>query len=54
MYEYKVEVYRVKDAEEEMNALAGEEWRVISVTSNESIQWVAKDTVVVTYEREKK
>lgn len=53
MYEYKVEVYRVKDAEKEMNVLAGAGWRVISVTSNECLQWMAKDTIVVTYERSK-
>jgi len=51
MYEYKVEVYRVKDAEKEMNDLARSGWRVISVTSNESLQWTAKDTIIVTYER---
>ena len=53
MYEYKVEIYRVKEAEEEMNALASEGWRVIAVTTNEYLAWTAKDTVVVTYERMK-
>ena len=53
MYEYKVEVYRVNEAEEEMNALAREGWRVVAVTSNECILWTAKDTIVVTYERSK-
>ncbi len=51
MYEYKVEVYRVKEAEKEMNELAKFGWRVISVTSNENISWTAKDTIVVTFER---
>lgn len=36
---------------EEMNALAAQGWRVIAVTSNESLQWTVKDTIVVTYER---
>jgi len=53
MYEYKVEVYRVKDAEKEMNALAKEGWKVISVTACDTLQWTAKDTIVVTYERNK-
>ena len=53
MYEYKVEVYRVKEAEKEMNELAKCGWRVISVTSNESLQWTAKDTIIATYERSK-
>ena len=53
MYEYKVEVYRVKEAEKEMNALARDGWRVVSVTSNECLQWTAKDTIIVTYERNK-
>lgn len=51
MYEYRVEVYRVKEAENAMNALAREGWRVISVTSNEALQWTVKDMVVVTFER---
>ena len=53
MYEYKVEVYRVKDAEKEMNSLAKQGWRVISVTACSTLQWTAKDTIVVTYERNK-
>ncbi len=53
MYEYKVEVYRVKEAEDAMNALAKEGWRVISTTSNECLHWTAKDTIIVTFEREK-
>lgn len=31
MYEYKVETYKVKIAENEMNKLAMEGWRVIAV-----------------------
>lgn len=53
MYEYKVEVYRVKEAEAAMNALAKEGWRVIAVTSNECLSWTTKDTIVVTFERKK-
>lgn len=49
MYEYKVETYKVKDAEKEMNKLALEGWRVISVTPNVSVGY----GIVVTYERQK-
>ena len=31
MFEYKVDTYRVKEAEEEMNKLAQLGWRVIAV-----------------------
>ena len=47
-YEYKVETYKVKVAENEMNKLASEGWRVIAVTPNE-----ARFEIVVTYERKK-
>lgn len=53
MYEYKVEVYRVKDSEKEMNALAQYGWRVVAVTANECLHWTVKDTIIVTYERSK-
>ena len=49
MYEYKVESYRLLEAEEGMNYMAAVGWRVISViphTSGLTVQ------VVVTYERE--
>lgn len=49
MYEYKVEAYRVKGAEEEMNKLASEGWRVIAVSPNMAVGY----GIVVTYEREK-
>lgn len=49
MYEYKVETYKVKEAEREMNKLAGEGWRVIAVTPNQAIGY----GIVVTYERKK-
>lgn len=49
MYEYKVESYKVKEAENEMNRLANEGWRVISVSPN-----IAQGYgLVVTYERQK-
>ena len=46
MYEYKVEVYKVRDAERKMNKLAREGWRVVAVSQD-----IAKlYGVVVTYE----
>lgn len=49
MYEYKVEVYKVKNAEKEMNKLAKGGWRVVAVSPD-----IAKlYGVVVTYERKK-
>lgn len=49
MYEYKVECYKVKLAETEMNKLAKEGWRVVAVSPD-----IAKAYgVVVTYERKK-
>lgn len=47
MYEYKVDTYRVKEAESRMNALAKEGWRVIAVSPNIGPGY----GVVVTYER---
>ena len=49
MYEYKVETYKVKEAEKEMNKLAGEGWRVIAVSPNVGVGY----GIVVTYERKK-
>lgn len=49
MYEYKVETYRVKEAETKMNKLASEGWRVIAVSPNISVG----HGIVVTYERQK-
>jgi len=47
MFEYRVENYNVKSAAREMNTLAQEGWRVISVIPN-----IAKGYgVIVTYER---
>ena len=50
MYEYKVEIYKVKEAEKEMNTMAQQGWRVVAVTHCPAATW-AKDTVVVTLER---
>ena len=47
MYEYKVETYKVKAAEKEMNKLAREGWRVIEVSPNEAMGF----GLVVVYER---
>lgn len=49
MYEYKVEVYKVKNAEKQMNKLAKEGWRVVAVSPDIAKQY----GVVVTYERKK-
>ncbi len=48
MFEYKVEIYKVKEAEAEMNKLAKEGWRVIAVTPNAAMGY----GIVVTYEKE--
>lgn len=48
MYEYRVEVYKVKEAEAAMNELAREGWRVHTVSPNLAVGY----GVVVTYERE--
>jgi len=50
MYEYKVEIYRVKESEKEMNKNAGKGWRVVAVMPNEDVGY----GMVVTFEREKK
>ena len=49
MYEYRVEVYDVRQAETEMNRLAAEGWRVIAVSPNIAFS----HGIVVTYERQK-
>lgn len=46
MYEYKVEMFRIKDVENEMNALAKQGWRVVAVTYFQGATW-AKDMVFV-------
>ena len=47
MYEYRVEKYTVRRAEEEMNRMAADGWRVIAVCPNQA--WCYG--VIVTYER---
>lgn len=47
MYEYKVETYRVKEAEAAMNQRGQEGWRVVAVSPNMAVGY----GVVVTYER---
>ena len=49
MFEYRVEVYAVRQAEAEMNRMAADGWRVISVSPNIAMSY----GVVVTYERTK-
>lgn len=49
MYEYKVETYKIKDAADAMNALAGQGWRVIAVSPNMAQGF----GIVVTYEKKK-
>ncbi len=48
MFENKVEVYKVKEAANIMNALAKEGWRVIAVSPDIAAGY----GIVVTYERE--
>ena len=48
MFEYKVEVYKVRDAEYGMNRMAQEGWRVISVSPNMAMGY----GIVVTFERQ--
>lgn len=50
MFEYRVEIYAVREAQRKMNLLAGEGWRVIAVTPNVAMG----HGIVVTFEREKK
>lgn len=47
MYEYKVETYKVNEAESEMNKLSQQGWRVIAVSPNIAMGF----GVIVTYER---
>ncbi len=48
MFEYKVEIYKVKEAEEQMNLLAQRDWRVIAVSPNMAMGY----GIVVTFERQ--
>ena len=48
MFEYRVEKCAVRNAETEMNRMAADGWRVISVCYN-----MAAYGIIVTYERKK-
>ena len=47
MFEYRVEIYAVREAEEKMNRLGADGWRVIAVTSNPAMGY----GIIVTFER---
>ena len=49
MFEYRVEVYAVRKAEEAMNRMAILGWKVIAVTPNHAVG----HGLVVTYERKR-
>ena len=49
MFEYKVEVYAVRQAEAEMNRMAADGWRVVAVSPNIAMS----HGLVVTFERQK-
>ena len=49
MFEYRVETYAVRKAEEEMNRMAADGWRIIAVCPNQA----AGFGVIVTYERKR-
>ncbi len=49
MFEYRVEVYAVRQAEAEMNRMAADGWRVVAVSPNIAMS----HGVVVTFERQK-
>ena len=49
MFEYRVEVYAVRQAEAEMNRMAANGWRVVAVSPNIAMS----HGLVVTFERQK-
>ena len=49
MYEYRIETYAVRRAEQEMNRMAAEGWRVVAVSPNQARCF----GIIVTYERRK-
>ena len=49
MFEYRVEIYAVREAERQMNRLGADGWRVIAVTPNIAVS----HGIVVTFERQK-
>ena len=48
MFEYKVQIFKVRDAEKEMNRLAQSGWRVITVSPDITRGY----GIVVTFERQ--
>lgn len=50
MFEYKVEVLKVNEAESKMNELALEGWKVIAVSPNIAMGY----GIIVTFERQVK
>ena len=49
MFEYRVEIYSVRQAEAEMNRMAADGWRVVAVSPNIAMS----HGLVVTFERQK-
>ena len=49
MFEYRVEVYAVRQAEAEMNRMAADGWRVVAVSPNIAVS----HGLIVTFERQK-
>lgn len=49
MFEYRVEVYAVRQAEAEMNRMAADGWRVVAVSPNIAMS----HGLAVTFERQK-
>ena len=49
MFEYRAEVYAVRQAEAEMNRMAADGWRVVAVSPNIAMS----HGLVVTFERQK-
>ena len=49
MFEYRVEIYAVREAEEHMSRLGADGWKVIAVTPNLAMG----HGIVVTFERKK-
>ncbi|MBR0514989.1 MAG: DUF4177 domain-containing protein [Clostridia bacterium] len=49
MFEYRVEVYAIRQAEAEMNRMAADGWRVVAVSPNIAMS----HGLVVTFERQK-
>ena len=49
MFEYRMEKYAVRDAEEKMNRMAADGWRVIAVCPNQAGSF----GIIVTYERQR-